>query len=62
MLPTRLSTSLDLFVELEAAHAQLRVLFAESHDDAVCALAQNVLEQAKRTEDELNEDTNRFCD
>ena len=52
----------DLFVELEAAHARLRVLFAAGHDDAVCALAQNVLELAKRTEDALNKDTNRSGD
>ena len=54
--------ALDLFVELEAAHARLRVLFAEEHDDAVRALAQNVLELAKRTEDALDQDTNRSCD
>jgi hypothetical protein len=33
----------DLLLELRSAHARLRDLFAEGHDDAVCALAPLVI-------------------
>jgi len=34
----------ELLVELRAAHVQLRALFADGLDDAVCALAGDVME------------------
>jgi len=39
----------ELLVELRAAHVQLRALFADGLDDAVCALAGDVMELASVT-------------
>jgi hypothetical protein len=46
----------DLLLELRSAHARLRDLFAEGHDDAVCALAPLVIELANRMADALGKD------
>lgn len=46
----------DLLVELRSAHARLRVHFADGHDDAVCALAPQVIELANRMADALGKD------
>jgi len=46
----------ELLVELRAAHVQLRVLFADGLDDAVCALAGDVMELASYTTEVLNQD------
>jgi hypothetical protein len=46
----------DLLVELRSAHARLRDLFADGHDDAVCALAPQVIELASRMADALGKD------
>jgi hypothetical protein len=46
----------DLLVELRSAHARLRDLFADGHDDAVCALAPKVIELANRMADALGKD------
>jgi hypothetical protein len=43
----------DLLLELGSAHARLRDLFADGHDDAVCALAPLVVELAKCMADAL---------
>ena len=39
----------DLLVEIRSAHAQLRDLFADGLDDAVCVRARDVIELASRT-------------
>ena len=49
-------TAEDLLVELSLAHDQLRALFAEGLDDAVCVLARDVMELASRTADVLEQD------
>jgi hypothetical protein len=55
--PGCISTSAgDLLVELRAAHVRLRELFADGLDDAVCALARDVMELASETTDVLNQD------
>jgi hypothetical protein len=46
----------DLLVELGSAHSRLRDLFAEGHDDAVCALAPLIIELANRMADALGKD------
>lgn len=46
----------DLLVELMSSHARLRDLFADGHDDAVCALAPQVIELANRMADALGKD------
>jgi hypothetical protein len=46
----------DLLVELGSAHSRLRDLFADGHDDAVCALAPLVIELANRMADALGKD------
>jgi hypothetical protein len=46
----------DLLVELRSAHARLRDLFADGHDDAVCVLAPQVIELANRVADALGKD------
>jgi len=46
----------ELLVELRAAHVQLRGLFAEGLDDAVYALAADVMELASNATDVLNQD------
>ena len=46
----------DLLVELRSAHSRLRNLFADGHDDAVCALAPQVIELASRMADALGKD------
>ena len=38
----------DLLLELRLAHEQLRALFADGLDDAVCVLARDVMELASR--------------
>jgi hypothetical protein len=48
--------AMDLLVELGSAHSRLRDLFADGHDDAVCALAQQVIELANRMADALGKD------
>jgi hypothetical protein len=48
--------AMDLLVELRAAHVQLRALFADGLDDAVCALAGDVMELASCTTEVLNQD------
>ena len=45
--------AMDLSVELRSTHSQLRDLFADGHDDAVCALAPQVIELANRMADAL---------
>jgi hypothetical protein len=50
------SVPLDLLVELGSAHSRLRDLFADGHDDAVCALAPLVIELANRMADALGKD------
>ena len=49
-------TAEDLLVELSLAHDQLRALFAEGLDDAVCVLARDVMELASRTADVLEQE------
>jgi hypothetical protein len=49
----------DLFVELEAAHHQLRDLFDDGDDAAVHALALSVLVLADRTTDAIREEWHR---
>jgi hypothetical protein len=46
----------DLLLELRSAHSRLRDLFADGHDDAVCALAPLVIEIANRMADALGKD------
>ena len=46
----------DLLVELRSAHSRLRDLFADGHDDAVCALAPQVIELANRMASALEKD------
>jgi hypothetical protein len=46
----------DLLVELNTAHVQLRELFTHGLDDAVFALARDVMELASETTDLLNQD------
>ena len=46
----------DLLVELMSAHSRLRDLFADGRDDAVCALAPQVIELANRMADALGKD------
>jgi hypothetical protein len=48
--------AVDLGVELRSAHSRLRDLFADGHDDAVCALAPQVIELASRMADALGKD------
>jgi hypothetical protein len=45
----------DLLAELRAAHVQLRELFAQGLDDAVCVLARDVMDLVSRTTDVLNQ-------
>jgi hypothetical protein len=45
----------ELLVELRAAHAKLQDLFDDGLDDAVCALAQDIMEMASRTADVLRQ-------
>ena len=52
-------TAEDLLVELSLAHDQLRALFAEGLDDAVCVLARDVMELASRTADVLEQEQYR---
>ncbi len=56
--------ALDLFVGSQLPTHGSVFSSPQGHDDALCALAQKVLELAKRTEDalNLNKDTNRSCD
>ncbi len=49
-------TAKDLLVELRNAHEQLRELFADGLDDAVCVLARDVMELASRTADALEQE------
>jgi hypothetical protein len=49
-------TAEDLLVELRLAHEQLQDLFADGLDDAVCALARDVMELASRTADVLEQE------
>jgi hypothetical protein len=51
----------DLLVKLNAAHVQLRELFAHGLDDAVCALTRDVKELASETTDVLNQDQEPSC-
>jgi hypothetical protein len=46
----------DLLVEIRAAHAQLRELFADGLDDAVCVLARDVMELASCVAGLLSQD------
>ncbi len=46
----------DFLVELRTAHVQLREFFDQGHDDAVCALARDVMELASKTTEVLNQD------
>ena len=39
----------DLFVEMQAAHSRLRVLFDQELDDDVLVLARSIVELAQRT-------------
>jgi len=48
--------ALDLFVELEAAHARLRILFDHGVDDDVLVLVPQVVELAERTGDAIEEE------
>jgi hypothetical protein len=48
--------AVDLLAELRSAHRRLRDLFADGHDDAVCALAPQVIELASRVADALGKD------
>ena len=50
------AVTLGLLVELRSTHAQLRDLFADGHDDAVCALAPQVIDLANRMADALGKD------
>ena len=52
----RADTAEDLLIELRLAHEQLRALFADGLDDAVCVLARDVMELASRTADVLEQD------
>jgi len=49
-------TAEDLLAELSLVHDQLRALFADGLDDAVCVLARDVMELASRTADVLEQD------
>jgi hypothetical protein len=42
--------------EIRAAHARLRELFADGFEDAVCVLANDVMERASRLADALSQD------
>jgi hypothetical protein len=46
----------DLLAEIRLAHDQLRALFADGLDDAVCVLARDVMELASRTADVLEQE------
>jgi hypothetical protein len=46
----------DQLVEIRAAHAQLRELFADGLDDAVCVLAHHVMDLASRMADAISQD------
>ena len=46
----------DLLAELRDAHEQLRELFDQGLDDAVCVLARDVMELASRTADVLEQE------
>jgi hypothetical protein len=48
--------ALELLAELKAAHTQLRKLFANGLDGAVCVLAQDIMELAAETADSLGQD------
>ena len=48
--------ALELLAELKAAHTELRELFANGLDGAVCALAQDIMELAAATADSLEQD------
>ncbi len=45
----------DLLVEVKAAHVQLRELFDQGLDDAVCVLSHHVMELAFETTEALNQ-------
>jgi hypothetical protein len=49
----------DLLAELSGAHEQLRGLFAEGLDNAVCVLARDVMELASKSTAELNQEQQR---
>ncbi len=49
----------DLLAELRDAHDQLRALFAEGLDDAVCVLARDVMELASKSTAVLNQEQQR---
>ena len=48
-----------LLAELRDAHEQLRELFAEGLDDAVCVLARDVMELASKSTAVLNQEQQR---
>jgi len=49
-------TAKDLLAEVSLVHDQLRALFADGLDDAVCVLARDVMELASRTADVLEQE------
>jgi hypothetical protein len=49
----------DLLAEVSLVHDQLRALFADGLDDAVCVLARDVMELASRTADVLEQEQQR---
>ena len=49
----------DLLAELRAAHEQLRELFDQGLDDAVCVLARDVMELASKSTAVLNQEQQR---
>ena len=52
-------TAEDLLVELSLAHDQLRALFADGLDDAVCVLARDVMDLASKSTAVLNQEQQR---
>ena len=50
----------DLLAELRDAHEQLRELFDQGLDDAVCVLARDVMELASKSIAVLNKEQQRF--
>ena len=52
--------ALELLAELKAAHTELRELFANGLDGAVCALAQDIMELAAETAGALDQDQDPF--
>jgi hypothetical protein len=51
--------SSDLFVEMQAAHSRLRVLFDQELDDDVLVLARSIVELAQRTAWALDQEESR---